>query len=71
LFPEGLSRYQSGMAPLKNGVGYIALELLKRAHDAGNDDFTVTVSCTQQAQASSSIHCDYYHELLQRMCAIR
>jgi hypothetical protein len=35
------------MAPLKNGVGFIALELLKRAHDAGNDDFTVTVSCSR------------------------
>lgn len=27
LFPEGVSRYQSGLAPLKPGVGRIALEV--------------------------------------------
>ncbi|KAG5191185.1 acyltransferase [Tribonema minus] len=43
LFPEGQSRYQSGLAPLKTGVGYIALETLRRALDAGKEDFTVTV----------------------------
>lgn len=32
LFPEGISRYQSGLAPLKNGVGRIALEVRMKAH---------------------------------------
>lgn len=27
LFPEGISRYQSGLAPLKPGVGRITLEV--------------------------------------------
>lgn len=27
LFPEGISRYQSGLAPLKPGVGRIVLEV--------------------------------------------
>ncbi|CAN0127455.1 unnamed protein product, partial [Ectocarpus sp. 13 AM-2016] len=43
VFPEGVSRYQSGLAPLRPGVGRIVLEVLKREHEAGNDDFTARV----------------------------
>ncbi|CAM9717686.1 unnamed protein product [Choristocarpus tenellus] len=46
LFPEGISRYQSGISPLKPGVGRIVIEVLKREHEAGNNDFKVNVvSC--------------------------
>ncbi|CAM9826183.1 unnamed protein product [Ectocarpus sp. 4 AP-2014] len=43
VFPEGVSRYQSGLAPLRPGVGRIILEVLKREHEAGNGDFTARV----------------------------
>ncbi|CAM9213409.1 unnamed protein product, partial [Chrysoparadoxa australica] len=45
MFPEGISRYQSGIAKLKRGIGLIALEVLKRKSEAG-EDFTVNIcSC--------------------------
>ncbi|CAN0205105.1 unnamed protein product [Pylaiella littoralis] len=43
VFPEGVSRYQSGLAPLRPGVGRIVLEVLKREHEAGNGDFRARV----------------------------
>ncbi|CAM9682232.1 unnamed protein product, partial [Phaeothamnion confervicola] len=43
LFPEGISRYMSGIAPLKSGVGRIALEVLRRRHAAGDLDFECTI----------------------------
>eukprot|EP00752_Nemacystus_decipiens_P011720 g10401.t1 len=43
VFPEGVSRYQSGLAPLRPGVGRIVLEVLKREHEAGNGEFRARV----------------------------
>eukprot|EP00163_Fabomonas_tropica_P027413 TRINITY_DN526_c1_g1_i8.p1 TRINITY_DN526_c1_g1~~TRINITY_DN526_c1_g1_i8.p1 ORF type:complete len:440 (+),score=95.24 TRINITY_DN526_c1_g1_i8:525-1844(+) len=44
LFPEGISRYHSALAPLKNGVAHIALDTLRANKD--NPDFTLNlVTC--------------------------
>lgn len=43
VFPEGLSRYQSGLAPLKRGVARIALQAMKE--QCHRPEFSVQIVC--------------------------
>ena len=45
LFPEGMSRYRSGMAPLKTGVARVVSEVLTRRKDDPNYELTL-VTCS-------------------------